>query len=194
MVPNNSIGFSLRGVGTLTAPGPGYESDRELMEGCLAREPRAMRAFYERNENRMYALALRLTRNVADAEDAVQDAFVRAFRFLPSFRGDSALSTWLYRITVNVCRDSFKRSARYLPEEKGESRRGVAQPVNVVDGIGLERALSALSEGYREVLVMHDVLGMRHEEIADVLEIQPGTSKSQLHKARAKMKDLLAGA
>jgi len=136
-------------------------------------------------------MTLRLTGAVADAEDAVQETFLRAWRFIGSFRGQSAVSTWLCRIAINASRDlAHKRRGEPLLEEqvRGEAADPAPDPGTRRQ---LMRALRRLSEGYREVLVMHDVLGMSHEEIGQVLSVEPGTSKSQLHKARAKMREIL---
>jgi RNA polymerase sigma-70 factor (ECF subfamily) len=164
--------------------------DRELVERSLAGDERAMREMFERHHKKIYAMALRLTGSVSDAEDVVQETFIRAFRHLKTFRGDSRLSTWLCRIAINQSRDVYKKQARTSPE------RDVPVEPGQKDALArarLEKALEALPDGYREVLVMHDVIGMGHREIAEVLKTAEGTSKSQLHKARARMRELLSG-
>jgi RNA polymerase sigma-70 factor, ECF subfamily len=168
------------------------QEDLELVSRCRAGNTGAMRMLYEAHSKKVYAMALRLTGSVADAEDVVQDTFIRAFRFLESYRGDAALGTWLCRICINQCRDRYQKSARMSPDELAQDT--LAAPQVSSDGLAkktLERALLRLPEGYREILVMHDVMEMEHEEIAQVLGVQVGTSKSQLHKARSKMRELL---
>ena len=164
--------------------------DHELVERSLAGDERAMQEMFQRHHRKIYAMALRLTGSVSDAEDVVQETFIRAFRHLKTFRGDSKLSTWLCRIAINQSRDVYKKQMRTTPE------KDVAVEPGQKDALlkaRLEKALKVLPDGYREVLVMHDVIGMGHKEIAAVLETAEGTSKSQLHKARAKMRELLSG-
>ena len=135
-------------------------------------------------------MALRLTGSVADAEDVVQETFLRAYRHMKGFRGQSLLSTWLCRIAINQSRDMYKQRARTTPEKDVPVE---PEQKDVLARARLEKALKVLPEGYREVLVMHDVIGMKHKEIAEVLKTAEGTSKSQLHKARARMRELLSG-
>lgn len=166
-------------------------ADRELVSSCLAGDNEARRMLYTQNVQRVYAMALRLTGSVSDAEDVVQETFIKAFRSLPSFRQESALGTWLCRIAINLCRDLFKRRSRFESEDKipeAEHSGGL-----FAERPKLLAALEKLPDGYREVLVMHDVLGMEHNEMAEVLGVHEGTSKSQLHKARARMRELLSG-
>lgn len=167
-----------------------HQEDREIVKRSLAGDERAMQEMFERHHKKIYAMALRLTGSVSDAEDVVQETFIRAFKHLKTFHGDSRLSTWLCRIAINQSRDVFKKQARTVPE------RDVAVEPGQKDALAkvrLERALRVLPAGYREVLVMHDVIGMGHKEIAEVLKTAEGTSKSQLHKARARMRELLSG-
>ena len=133
-------------------------------------------------------MAVRMTGNRSDAEDVVQDAFVRAWRSLPGFRAEASFGTWIYRIAINLCRDLARRAKPVDEEVEGESPPGQS------DGIARRRlaaALEQLSDGYREVLVLHDVMELRHPEIAEILGVDVGTSKSQLHKARARMRALM---
>ncbi len=143
-------------------------------------------------------MALRLTGSVADAEDVVQETFLRAFRKFKSFRGDSAVGTWLVRIAINLCRDMYKTRQKMPVKDDREggsvqldSLQTNVQAADTIERKRLEAALSMLPHGYREALIMHDVLGMDHSEIAKAAGSSPGTSKSQLHKARAKMRELL---
>lgn len=145
---------------------------------------------YEMYRGRVFSTAYRMLSNRADAEDVTQDVFVKVFKKLKSFRGDSAVSTWIYRIAVNACLD-FRR------------RRRLRQAVSLDDGIEvgstplsvtrlIESALPRMAEGYRQVFVLHDIQGLKHEEIGKVLGITDGASKSQLHRARAFLRRELA--
>lgn len=134
----------------------------------------------------MYGVALRLVgRRGEDAEDAVQEAWLRAFRGLRTFRGESSLNTWLVGIAVRCALEICRR--RRDADDVGE----VAVPAGR-EAIDLERAVAALAPGYRHVLILHDVYGYTHAEIATLLEIEEGTSKSQLSRARSLMRQLLA--
>ena len=162
--------------------------DGELVRLALGGDQVAMQRLYTRHHGRVFALALRLTGSRTDAEDVVQDVFLRAWRALERFRGEASFATWIYRIALNLCRDRFKQRKPIEPEVEG------AVAPTAADGIARRRlsaALGQLSEGYREVLVMHDVLELKHPEIAQILGVEVGTSKSQLHKARASMRQLL---
>ena len=169
-----------------------HTDEHELLARCRDGDEMAMQVLYNQHHRKVYAMALRLTGSESDAEDVVQDTFLKAFKYIGKFRGDSAVSTWLCRIAINLSRDAYKKKSRTRPEadleltDSREPRDGLARK-------HLEAALAQLPEGYREVLVMHDVMDMGHAEIAGILDIQEGTSKSQLHKARARMRELLAG-
>jgi RNA polymerase sigma-70 factor (ECF subfamily) len=168
----------------------GRHDDHELVKRCRAGNQRAMQTMFERHSKKIYAMALRLTGSAADAEDVVQETFIRAFRHLDSFRGDSQFSTWLCRIAINQSRDAYRRRAPTVPEKEVPVE---PEQKDALVRAQLQKALGVLPAGYREVLVMHDVIGMGHKEIAEVLETAEGTSKSQLHKARARMRELLSG-
>jgi RNA polymerase sigma-70 factor (ECF subfamily) len=140
-----------------------------------------------------------MTRNVAEAEDLAQEAFIQLFRKIGSFRGDSAFTTWLHRLTVNQVLMHFRKASvkREQTTEEDETPvqivRGTENPnaMPVLDRIALDKALAGLPPGYRTVFVLHDVEGYEHEEIAKMLGVAVGTSKSQLHKARMKLRRLL---
>jgi RNA polymerase sigma-70 factor (ECF subfamily) len=170
----------------------------DLVARCQEGDLEAMQMLYQQNNKQIYSIALRMSNSKADAEDVVQDTFVKAFKHLPRFRGDSSVSTWLSRITINLCRDLYKKQSRqnrqldssdnYLsPSILSESK-----PTDILQIKKLELALMQLPLGYREVLVLHDVIEMDHKEIGLILGIKEGTSKSQLHKARAKMRKIMA--
>jgi RNA polymerase sigma-70 factor (ECF subfamily) len=156
----------------------------------------ALAAIYRRYRPRVFSVVARLL-GAADADEVTQEVFLRAFRGLDGFRAESQLSTWLYRIAVNASLTERTRRgverARSAPAVLAES---LAAPVpadrDPALRARLERALAALPAGYRAVLVLHDIEGLEHEEIGRVLGCRVGTSKSQLHKARAKMRELLA--
>lgn len=154
---------------------------------------------YMQHYRRVYSLCLRMTANVADAEDLAHDVFLQVQRKLASFRGDSAFTTWLHRITVNQVLMHFrKKSVRSeLTTEDGEMPE-VSEPYTTrtrstpVDRIALLSAIEKLPNGYRTIFLLHDVEGYEHEEIARKLGISAGTSKSQLHKARMKLRTILS--
>jgi RNA polymerase sigma-70 factor (ECF subfamily) len=180
--------------------------DAELIAAIKRSDPGSREALYHRYKKRVYGLALRIVGPV-DAEEVAQEAFIRIFRGLPKFRGDAALSTWIYRLAVNAALSHRTRraGARLLTRE-GQSdsqsdsleRTIEAQPAaepaqgDAVLRARLERALVRLPTGYRTVIVLHDVEGLEHEEIASILRCHVGTSKSQLHKARARLREILA--
>ncbi|HEX8847702.1 MAG TPA: RNA polymerase sigma factor [Pyrinomonadaceae bacterium] len=159
----------------------------------------AFEELYRRHHRRVYSLCLRMTQNVTEAEDLAQEAFVQLFRKIGSFRGESAFTTWLHRLTVNQVLMHFrKRSVRdEKTTEEGETPDqavlGTENPnrMPVVDRIALDNAIAQLPQGYRTVFVLHDVEGYEHEEIGRMLGCAVGTSKSQLHKARMKLRNLL---
>ncbi|HJS51259.1 MAG TPA: RNA polymerase sigma factor [Pyrinomonadaceae bacterium] len=168
---------------------------RLATNGSLA----AFELIYQRYHRRTYALCLRMTNSQTEAEDLTQEVFIQLFRKVGSFRGDSAFSTWLHRLTVNQVLMYFRR--RSVKNEKvsddGEIPEqtvvGSANPnrMQVVDRIALRNAIALLPKGYKSVFVLHDVEGYEHEEVARRLGISIGTSKSQLHKARLKLRGLL---
>lgn len=162
-------------------------------------EQLSLEDLYSKHYRRVFSLCLRMTANVADAEDLAQEVFIQVQRKLDSFRGDSAFTTWLHRIAVNQVLMHFrKRSVKSeLTTETGDiPEKEVAftersRSVPVVDRIALTAAVEQLPPGYKTVFLLHDVEGYEHEEIAKKLGISSGTSKSQLHKARMKLRTLL---
>lgn len=164
---------------------------------CIRRAQRgdadAIRDLYRRYSPRVHAVVRRLAGDDALAEDWAQEAWVRAFRALPNFRGESRFSTWLHRIAVNSAlhgrRWRERRVSREAPLPVGAEASDRADPVLL--RMSLQRALDALPEGMRQIIVLHDVEGYTHEEIGDMLGIAAGTSKSQLFKARARLREML---
>jgi RNA polymerase sigma-70 factor (ECF subfamily) len=166
-----------------------------LVEACRRGERPAMHAFYERYKRRVFALIARIC-GAQDAEELSQEVFLRAFRGLEKFRGDSQLSTWMYRLAVNAALSHATRAqARARRSVSDEVLEELAAPSESPSDPRLRerlvQAMEALPPGYRAVLVLHDVEGLQHEEIAQILGCRVGTSKSQLHKARAKMRETL---
>ncbi len=158
---------------------------------------------YERHKRRVFSLCLRMTHNYAQAEDFTQEAFLQLYRKIGSFRGESAFSTWLHRLSVNIVLMDFRRKS--IPEvslqEKLESQhedfpaKEFGKRDNVlnssIDRMTLEWAITELPPGYRMIFVLHDVEGYEHNEIAEMLGCSIGNSKSQLHKARMKLRGML---
>lgn len=174
-------------------------SDYDLTQASAKGNIAAFEILYERYHRRTFSLCLRMTKNRAEAEDLTQEVFIQLFRKSGSFRGESAFSTWLHRMTVNQVLMHFrKRSVKSektsqdgeLPEQiVPESKDRKRMPV--LDRIALRRAVDELPPGYRNVFTLHDVEGYEHSEVARILGISVGTSKSQLHKARLKLRMLL---
>ena len=180
-------------------PEPAPNSDLALAIAAGKGDMSAFEKLYERHNRRVYSLCLRMTQNSAEAEDLAQEAFIQLFRKIGSFRGDSAFTTWLHRLTVNQCLMHFRKRSVKLERttEEGETPvqivSGTENPnaMPVMDRIALDNALTQLPPGYRTVFVLHDVEGHEHEEIAKMLGVAVGTSKSQLHKARMKLRKIL---
>lgn len=159
-------------------------------------ERTAFESLYRTHAKRIYSLAYRFTGNAAEAEELLQDVFLQAYRKLAGFRREAALSTWLHRLAVNRCLDHVRsRAARQdavtgpLAEEAAAAPRSrAASPITRLD---LERAIAQLPDGCRTAFVLHDVEGYEHREIAALLGIAVGTSKSQVHKARLRLRGIL---
>jgi len=179
-------------------------TEAEAIRLAQAGDAAAFEFLYQLHNRRVYALCLRMMNNPADAEDLVQEAFLQLFRKIGTFRGESAFSTWLHRMTVNVV--LMKLRKKTLPatsldevtdpdEETGGPRKDVGAPdlrlSGAVDRVNLERCIEKLPPGYRTVFMLHDVQGYEHNEIAGIMDCSVGNSKSQLHKARTRLRDLL---
>lgn len=174
-------------------------TDYELAQKAGTGDLAAFEELYRRHFRRVYSLCLRMTANPEEAEDLAQETFIQLFTKIGSFRGDSAFTTWLHRMTVNQVLMHFRRR-KSRPEyttPEGETPVQIVQGTEnqnkmpVVDRIVLEDAITKLPPGYRTVFVLHDVEGHEHNEIAEMLGISEGTSKSQLHKARLKLRSLI---
>lgn len=174
-------------------------SDFELAQAASKGDMFSFEEIYQRHHRRVYAICLRMLQNAAEAEDLTQDVFIQLYRKIGSFRGDSAFTTWLHRLTVNQVLMHFrKRTVKFeKTTEEGETPvqivGGTENPrkMPIVDKIALENAIEQLPEGYKNVFVLHDIEGYEHEEVARILGCSVGTSKSQLHKARLKLRKLL---
>ncbi len=163
-----------------------------LLESARAGDLRAMETLYEQHASRVFSVVRRLVGDDHLAEDVSQDAWIRAFEKLGSFRGEAAFGTWMHRLAVNTALNRLRRRGRRPQVESSVEKRVSTGPdERVLNQRVLAQALDRLPEGYRRVLVLHDVEGMTHQEIAELLGIAVGTSKSQLHKARARMRELL---
>jgi len=179
-------------------------TEAEAIRLAQAGDAAAFEFLYQLHGRRVYALCLRMVNNPADAEDLMQEAFLQLFRKIATFRGESAFSTWLHRMTVNVVLMRLRKKT--LPaasldevtdpdEETGGPRKDIGGPdlglSGAVDRVNLQRAVEQLPPGYKTVFVLHDVQGYEHNEIADIMDCSVGNSKSQLHKARTRLRELL---
>jgi len=180
------------------------QSQLSLVKRAQAGDEEAFAELFQQHKNRVYSVCLLMTKDATEAEDLTQEAFLQVFRTVGSFRGDSAFSTWLYRVAVNTVLMKLRR-------RKMQPTVSLDEPVSaespsmyrdyfgkddlelngVVDRIALRRALDELPEGCRTIFALHEVEGYQHHEIAQLLDCSIGNSKSQLHKAKQKMRDLL---
>jgi RNA polymerase sigma-70 factor, ECF subfamily len=174
-------------------------SDLDLAQASAQGDLQAFETLYERHHRRVYSLCLRMVANPTEAEDLTQEVFVQLFRKIGSFRGESAFTTWLHRLTVNHVLMHFRKRGVRMEKTTEEGEIGEIQDIlqsaserpRFVDRIALDKAISQLPPGYRTVFVLHDIEGFEHTEVADLLGISVGTSKSQLHKARMRLRELL---
>lgn len=174
-------------------------TDHVLTQKAANGDMQSFAELFERHNRRVYSLCLRMTQNQSEAEDLAQEVFIQLFRKIGSFRGESAFTTWLHRLTVNQVLMHFRKRSVKLEQttEEGETPvqivMGTANPnqMPVVDRIALDKAIGQLPPGYKAVFILHDIEGHEHEEVARMLGCSVGTSKSQLHKARMKLRRLL---
>ena len=175
------------------------KSDYDLTQASANGDMGAFEMLYERHNRRVYSLCLRMVANATEAEDLSQEVFVQLFRKVGSFRGESAFTTWLHRLTVNHVLMHFRKKGVRLEKTTDEGEisemqdfiQAVTERPRFIDRIALDKAISDLPPGYRTVFVLHDVEGFEHEEVAAMLGVSVGTSKSQLHKARMRLRDLI---
>jgi RNA polymerase sigma-70 factor (ECF subfamily) len=172
-------------------------SDAELVARCRAGEVDAFETLYHQHAARIFTLASRMAGSSDEGEDLLQEIFLQAYRKLGSFKGEAALGTWLYRLALNHCLD-FVRSrqarTRKLTDTLDDERQfeAVAPRETPIPRIDLERAIARLPEGCREAFILHEVEGFDHKEVGELLGIAEGTSKSQVFKARMKLRAMLA--
>jgi RNA polymerase sigma-70 factor (ECF subfamily) len=184
---------------TATAERTQPASDLELARAAAAGDTSAFESLYNQHHRRVYSLCVRMLGHTSQAEDLTQEVFLQVHRKLGSFRGDSAFTTWLHRLTVNQVLMHFRKRGVKLEHtsEEGDFTDVIETPIqstrriSMVERLALERAIAELPPGYRTVFVLHDVEGYEHEEISNLLKVSIGTSKSQLHKARMRLRQLL---
>jgi|WetSurMetagenome_2_1015567.scaffolds.fasta_scaffold561879_1 RNA polymerase sigma-70 factor, ECF subfamily len=173
--------------------------DRDLAARCLAGDREAFEGLYRQHVGRLYNLAYRMSGSGDAADDLVQEMFLQAFRKLGSYKGESSLGTWLYRLGVNLCLDRLRSKAGKMEKVTDSIDEEDAAPVVApgspaelnVTRMDLERAIGTLPPSYKAAFVLHDVEGYQHDEIARMLDISEGSSKSLLHKARMKLRKSL---
>ncbi|HYL15429.1 MAG TPA: sigma-70 family RNA polymerase sigma factor [Terriglobales bacterium] len=177
-------------------------SEAEAIERARSGDAEAFEVLYNLHKRRVYSLCLRMTTNTAEAEDLTQEAFLQLFRKIGTFRGESAFSTWLHRMAVNVVLMRLrKKGLQVVPieetveteEETPKKELGAPDPAlaGSIDRLQMQKAVESLPPGYRTIFVLHDVEGYEHNEIAEIVGCSIGNSKSQLHKARMKLRELL---
>lgn len=170
------------------------DQDLILCRRCRQGDVRALEELYRRHKDKVYALALRLTNNVQDAEDIVQDVFVQVYKKIGGFREDAAFTSWLYRIAINFSLSTLRHRKRHPDMQLQETLKLEDRPRTETGKMlrpFLEAAIASLPPRSRLVFVLHDVQGFQHDEIARMLDCSEGTSKSQLHKARARLRKAL---
>jgi len=187
----------VRGAATSSSPA----ADLELAQRCGRGDPDAFEQLYRAHAGRLYTLIVRMVASAETAEDLLQEVFLTAHRKVSNFRGDSSLGTWLYRMAVNHCLDYLRgRQNKMARTTDSIDEEGMVEPVAIaplvasaISRLDLERAIERLPDGCRTAFVLHDVEGFQHHEIATMLGISEGTSKSQVHKARMKLRAILKG-
>jgi len=178
--------------------------DSEVVRRAQQGDSDAFATLFHAHKARIYAVCLRMTNNAAEAEDLTQDAFLQVFRKIATFRGDSAFSTWLHRIAVNTVLMHFRKKSLcqvsldepYSNSDGAKIRREYGTKdcrlAGCVDRVALASAIKDLPHGYRTIFLLHEVEGYEHQEIAELLGCSVGNSKSQLHKAKLRIRELLA--
>jgi RNA polymerase sigma-70 factor (ECF subfamily) len=177
-------------------------SETQLIARAQQGDEAAFEALFNTHKRRVYSLCLRMTGDTAEAEDLAQEAFLQLFRKISTFRGESAFTTWLHRLVVNVVLMHLRKKGLQqvsldepdtsqdepVKRDYGDDDRRL---LGSVDRIRLAQAIESLPHGYRSVFILHDIEGYEHNEIAQIMNCSIGNSKSQLHKARLKLRDLL---
>ncbi|MEO8677920.1 MAG: RNA polymerase sigma factor [Vicinamibacterales bacterium] len=181
------------------SPGDVKGAELELVGRIRAGDSTAFEALYRQHATRLYNLASRMSGPRGEADDLLQDIFLLAYRKIGSFRGESTLGTWLYRLAMNHCLDVLRNRQTRMGQQTESldepDAAPVASPVPVlgaVNRIDLERAIEALPPACRAAFLLHDVEGFGHQEVGEMLGVSEGTSKSQVHKARMRIRSYLA--
>jgi RNA polymerase sigma-70 factor, ECF subfamily len=178
------------------------DSQRRLVQRAQQGDEQAFADLFQMHKKRVYSVCLFMTKDIAEAEDLTQEAFMQVFRAIGGFRGNAAFSTWLHRVAVNTVlmklrrrkpSTAFSLDQPASPDSSAPCEPGMRDPAltGVIDRIALRRAIQELPEGCRTIFALHEVEGYEHQEIAELLHCSVGTSKSQLHRAKRKMRDLL---
>jgi len=179
--------------------------DSDVVKRAQQGDSDAFATLFHAHKARIYSVCLRMTNNAAEAEDLTQDAFLQVFRKIATFRGDSAFSTWLHRIAVNTVLMHFRKKSLsqvsldepFSNSDGAKIRREYGTKDNrlagCVDRVALASAIKELPHGYRTIFLLHEVEGYEHQEIAEMLGCSVGNSKSQLHKAKLRIRELLRG-
>jgi RNA polymerase sigma-70 factor (ECF subfamily) len=175
-------------------------ADLELARRCQSGDATAFEELYRQHAGRLYNLVFRMSGSAQEADDLLQEVFLHAHRKLGSFRGDSSLGTWLYRLGMNHCLDYLRgRQSRMGRATDSLEDEGMPEPVapapvvpTAISRMDLERAIAQLPAGCRAAFLLHDVEGFDHREVAAILGVSEGTSKSQVHKARMKLRAMLS--
>ena len=183
---------------------PTQLTEAEVVKLAQQGDAAAFERIYRLHSPRVYALCLRMSANRTDADDLTQDVFLQLFRKISTFRGESAFSTWLHRMSVNIVLMRFRKKPNAeisldtitnADEESNRPREEFGGPDlrlnGVIDRVALQAAVNALAPGYRAMFILHDVQGYKHEEIARIFRCTAGNSKSQTHKARIQLRELL---
>ncbi|MEM9919420.1 MAG: RNA polymerase sigma factor [Bacteroidota bacterium] len=166
-------------------------TDIELIESCIANDRLAQKRLYERYKNAMFTIAYRITGDFESASDVLQDAFINVFRGLKQFRKESTLGAWIKTIVVRTALKSIKKRVHFEPIEN-QNINSFVDWGHHLDAEYLEKAITALPEGYRAVFVLIEVEGYSHKEVADMMSISVGTSKSQLFYAKKRLRRLVS--
>jgi len=202
-ISSTPINVSAVSVIPRRAENQGDDSEGTFVQRAQRGDEQAFATLFQLHKKRVYSVCLQMTKDVADAEDLTQEAFMQVFRSVNSFRGDSAFSTWLYQVAVNTVLMKLRRRksppvlsldepvSTDSPSLKREVGKQDPSLSGAIDRIALRRALEELPGGCRQIFDLHEVEGYQHHEIAELLQCSIGNSKSQLHKAKMKMRDLL---
>jgi RNA polymerase sigma-70 factor (ECF subfamily) len=178
-------------------------NEAEAIERAKQGDAWAFQQLYDKHKRRVYSLCLRMTANTAEAEDLTQEAFLQLYRKIATFRGESAFSTWLHRLSVNVVLMHLRKKSLAVVSLEETTQAGEEDTpkkdfgaedlalAGSIDRLQLQKAVDDLPPGYRTIFVLHDIEGYEHNEIAGIVGCSIGNSKSQLHKARMKLRDLL---